>query len=195
MLELILASTSPARRALMDSLGLPYRAISPGVSEELPPDWEPADAVMQLAHRKALAVHRRHPEALVIGADQLAWFDGKTLGKPGDRAEARGQLQLLSGREHQILTGVSLVARDINKQAVEISRLTLYPIGAEELERYLDLEEWRGCAGGYRVESAGQALLARIEGDRTNVQGLPLVLLVRLLREAGVKFFPGSSPG
>jgi septum formation protein len=193
---LILASTSSARRALMDGLGLPYRAVPPEVDEQVPEGTPGLRAVELLAERKARAVLARHPEALVIGSDQLVLIDGEALGKPADRAAAREQLLRLSGRRHQIATGLCLVGRmgrgELFERCVEVAELELYPLESAELERYLDLEEWRGCAGGYRVEGAGQALFARIEGDRTGVQGLPMVRLVSLLRKAGLAFFVGA---
>jgi septum formation protein len=187
--RIVLASTSSARRALMDGLRLPYEAVSPEVDEDVAPGTSARDAVRILARRKAAAVRARHPDALVIGADQLATVDDKVLGKPVDRDAARAQLKLLSGRAHEIVTGVCVLGPKLDRETVEVSRLTLYPLSPEELERYLDLEEWRGCAGGYRVEEAGQALFSRLVGDRTNVQGLPLIAIVGLLREAGVTFF------
>lgn len=193
MSELILASTSSARRALMDGLSLPYRAVPPEVDEEVPPGTPGLQAVELLAERKARAVLARHPEALVIGSDQLVLVDGLALGKPPHREAARAQLQRLSGRRHQIATGLCVVGRGASgaffERCVEVAELELYPLEDAELERYLDREEWRGCAGGYRVEGAGQALFSRIEGDRTGVMGLPMVQLVSLLRRAGVSFF------
>src|SRR5262245_32376884 len=106
--ELILASTSPARRALMDALGVPYRAMASDVDETVPVGTRPEDAVVELAVRKAAAVARRLPEAWVLGADQLVVVDGEALGKPADRDAARAQLRRLSGREHHIATGVCL---------------------------------------------------------------------------------------
>ncbi len=190
MRHLILASTSSARRALMDGLGLPYQAEAPGVEEDVSPTLSAREAVQELAARKARAVHTRHPEAWVIGADQLVEVEGEVLGKPADRDAARRQLGKLLGHTHDICTGVCLVGPGGHvAQAMEVSRLTFYSVTAEELERYLDLGEWQGCAGSYRVEGAGQALLARLEGDRTNVQGLPMLTVVRMLREAGFSFF------
>jgi septum formation protein len=195
MSPLILASTSSARRALMDGLGLPYRAESPGVDEDVSPTLSAREAVQVLAARKARAVHARHPEAWVIGADQLVQVEGEVLAKPADRAAARRQLGKLLGHTHEICTGVCLVGPGGHiAEALEVSRLTFYPVGPEELERYLDLGEWEGCAGSYRVEGAGQALLARLEGDRTNVQGLPMLTVVRMLREAGFRFFEPRAP-
>jgi septum formation protein len=190
MSPLILASTSSARRALMDGLGLPYQAEAPGVDEEVSPTLSAREAVQVLAARKARAVHARHPEAWVLGADQLVEVAGEVLSKPADREDARRQLGKLLGNTHDICTGVCLLGPGGHvAEALEVSRLTFYPVTPEELERYLELGEWQGCAGSYRVEGAGQALLARLEGDRTNVQGLPMLTVVRMLREARFSFF------
>jgi septum formation protein len=174
----------------MSALGLPYDVEIPGVDEHVSPTLSAREAVRELAARKARAVHARHPDAWVLGADQLVEVEGETLAKPANRDAARKQLGKLLGRTHDICTGVCLMGPGgYMAEAVEVARLTFYPLSAEELERYLDLGEWQGCAGSYRVESAGQALLQRLEGDRTNVQGLPMMTVVRLLREAGFRFF------
>jgi septum formation protein len=186
---LVLASTSPARRALMDALGVRYRAEAPRVDEDYDPALAPKAAVALLAERKAREVSARFPEALVIGADQLAIADGRALGKPPDRAAARVQLRLLRDQPHEIATGLCLLGPGFFEAHVDVARLRFHPLSDEELERYLDTGEWQGCAGGYRVEAKGQALFAALDGDRTGVQGLPMLLLVRLLRKAGVKFF------
>ncbi|MHB8878142.1 MAG: Maf family protein [Myxococcaceae bacterium] len=189
-LPLILASTSPARRALMDALGLPYRAVPPEVDEDVPRGTPPRRMVALLAEKKARAVHARFPGSLVIGADQLAVIGKRALGKPRDRAEARRQLRLLRTHPHEITTGLCVVGDHFFARAVDVARIRFHRISDEELERYLDLEEWRGCAGGYRVEAAGQALFESLTGDRTGVQGLPLIRLTAMLRRAGVEFFP-----
>ncbi len=187
--ELILASTSPARRALLDGLGLPYRAVAPEVDEAVPEGTPPPHAVALLAERKARAVQERHPQALVVGADQLVALAGHALGKPPDAAAALKQLKALRGRTHEILTGVCLVGPGYLVTEVDAARLTVLPLTDEEAERYVATGEWQGCAGGYRVEGRGQAIFARLEGDRTSIQGLPMQRVVRLLREAGLKFF------
>ncbi|AGC43597.1 maf protein [Myxococcus stipitatus DSM 14675] len=190
MRDLILASTSSARRALMDGLGLPYRTQSPGVDEQVSSLHSAKEAVRELAERKARAVHARNPEAWVLGADQLVEVHGQTLTKPEDRSAARAQLTRLLGQTHDIHTGVCLMGPGGQLfEGLETARLTFHAVTPEELERYLDLNEWEGCCGSYRVEGAGQALLARLEGDRSNVQGLPMVMVVRLLRQAGFTFF------
>jgi septum formation protein len=196
MSELILASTSAFRRALMDGLGMPYRAVAPGVDEDVSPTLTAREAVRELALRKARAVHTRHPDAWVLGSDQLVEVQGHILAKPPDREAARRQLGMLLGHTHDICTGVCLLGPGGHvAQAVEVAHLTFFPVGPEELERYLDTNEWQGCAGSYRVEGAGQGLLARLDGDRTNVQGLPMLTVVRMLREAGFRFFgPRAGP-
>lgn len=184
-MQLFLASTSPARRALLDALGVPYSAEAPGVDEEVPPGTPVEDAVRMLALRKARAVAARHPGALVLGADQLAEVDGRVLGKPDSRQAARAQLGTLLGRTHRLLTAVALVGGGDEQLEVDVVTLRFHPLTAEELERYLDTGEWQGCAGGYRIEGRGQALFDAFEGDRTSVQGLPMLPVVRMLRARG----------
>jgi len=185
--RLLLASTSPARRALMDALGVPYQAEAPGVDEQVPPGTPVEQATAMLARRKAEAVARANPDALVLGADQLVELDGDALGKPPDEASALRQLQALSGRSHRIVTGVCLLgpAAGVDLREVDVVVMTLFPLPEEELRRYVATGEWRGCAGGYRVEGRGQALFQDIQGDRTSVQGLPMLRVVRMLRRAG----------
>jgi septum formation protein len=183
---LLLASTSPARHALLAALGLPFEAVAPGVEESVPPGTPVEAAVRLLAERKARAVAATRPGALVIGADQLGELDGRLLGKPVSRSEARGQLLALAGRTHRLLTAVCLAGGGREETVVEEARLTLWPLTEAEVESYLDTGEWEGCAGAYRVEGRGQALMSRIDGDRTCIQGLPMQAVVRLLRGRGV---------
>jgi MAF protein len=184
-MRLLLASTSPARRALLDGLGLSYTAEDPGVEEDLPADTPVEAAVRMLALRKARTVAARHPGAVVLGADQLAEVDGQALGKPGSRQAARTQLTSLLGRSHRLLTAVALVGGGDEQLELDVVTLRFHPVSPEELERYLDSGEWRGCAGGYRIEGRGQALVDALDGDRTSVQGLPMLPVVRMLRARG----------
>jgi septum formation protein len=190
--EIVLASTSPARRALMDALGLPYTAEAPGVDEVVPPGTPPQHAVALLAERKARAVYARKPRALIIGADQLASLHGSMLGKPADAKAARAQLASLRGRTHELFTGVCVIANGFVVTEVDTARLTVWPVSDEELDGYVATNEWEGCAGSYRIEGRGQALFERIDGDRTAIQGLPMQRVTRILREAGVTFFQGA---
>jgi septum formation protein len=183
---LLLASTSAARRALLDALGVAYVVAAPGVTEDVPSGTTPEEAVRMLALRKARAVAARRPEALVLGADQLAEVEGQVLGKPENREAARAQLRGLLGREHRLLTAVALVGGGQEALEVDLVTLRLFALGESELERYLDTGEWQGCAGGYRIEGRGQALVSELRGDRSSVQGLPMLRVVRMLRARGV---------
>jgi septum formation protein len=184
-MRLLLASTSPARRALLDALGISYAVEAPGVDEDVPAGTPVEEAVRMLALRKARAVAARHPGALVLGADQLAEVDGRALGKPRSREEARAQLGALLGRSHRLLTAVALVGGGDEQLELDVVTLRFHPLTPEELERYVDTGEWQGCAGGYRIEGRGQALVDVLEGDRTSVQGLPMLPVVRMLRARG----------
>lgn len=187
--ELLLASTSSARRALMDGLGLPYRAVPPEVDEVVAAGTPPHHAVALLAERKARAVYSRFPRSLIIGSDQLVAFQGQSLGKPPDAAAARAQLGSLRGKTHEICTGMCVVGPGFVVTEVDVARLSVLPLSEDELDGYVATGEWQGCAGGYRVEARGQAIFQRIEGDRAAIQGLPMQRLTRILREAGVAFF------
>lgn len=190
MHPLVLASTSPARRALLEQVGLPFVAESPGVEEHLDPAADPVAQARDLALRKALAVAARHPDAIVVGADQVLVLEGRALGKPRDEAEARAQLSAMSGATHALVTGVAVVGGGRIWQGDEATRLRVRALEPEEIEAYLSTGEWRGCAGGYRVEGRGLALFESIEGDWTNVLGLPMPLLLGELRRRGVPLFP-----
>jgi septum formation protein len=187
--ELLLASTSPARQVLLTTLGVPFRAVAPQVDEEVDESTPVRHAVALLAERKARAVFNRDSHALVIGADQLVSLDGRALGKPPDAAAARAQLSSLRGRTHEIITGLCVVGPAFVVTEVDVARLTVLPLTDDEVERYVATGEWKGCAGAYRVEARGQAIFARIDGDRTSIQGLPMQRVVRVLREAGVSVF------
>lgn len=187
--ELILASTSSARRALMSSLGLPFNAVAPKVDEHVPSSVSVEQTVLQLAEKKARAVLERFPNALVIGSDQLVSLDGRALGKPADATAARAQLSSLRGRSHDILTAVCVVSRGFFALEVDVAKLSVWMLSDAELDAYVTTNEWEGCAGGYRIEARGQGLFERIEGDRTSIQGLPMLRLTRMLRGAGVNLF------
>jgi septum formation protein len=189
MPELILASTSPARRALMDALGLPYRALAPDYAEDPSLSRDPVELARALARGKAAAVSRLYPGAWVLGADQVCAFEGEIWGKPRDAADAREKLERLSGKTHRLITGVALLGPNLDRVEHDVVELEMYPLTRAEVTGYLATREWEGCAGGYRVEERGQALFARIAGDLTSVRGLPMLRVVRLLREAGMAFF------
>ncbi|MFO0595148.1 MAG: Maf family protein [Myxococcaceae bacterium] len=184
--ELVLASTSPARRALLDGLGLPYVVVAPEVDEVVAPGTPASHAVAILAERKARAVYAKKPRGLIIGSDQLASMAGQVLGKPPDARAAKAQLTSMVGKTHELFTGLCVIANGFLVTEVDVARLTMFPIDDRELEGYVATGEWQGCAGSYRIEGRGQSLFSRIEGDRAAIRGLPMQRLVRILREAGV---------
>jgi septum formation protein len=173
----------------MRGLGVPFRVVAPEVDEYVSADTPPMHAVAILAEKKARAVFARNPTALVIGADQLVSFNGQAIGKAPDEATARRQLRSLRGKTHEILTGLCVVGPDFLATEVDSARLTVLPLSDVEVDAYLATGEWKGCAGGYRIEGVGQTIFSRIDGDRSSIQGLPMQRVVHSLREAGIRFF------
>ncbi|RPE81255.1 Maf family protein [Vulcaniibacterium tengchongense] len=187
MSPLILASTSPYRRELLARLRLPFTTVRPDADETPRPGETPLELARRLARTKAAAVAADYPEAWVIGSDQVAEFDGRPIGKPGDRARAIAQLRAMAGRSARFHTGLCLLRHDGPAlQALDTTEVRFRALGAEEIERYVDAEQPFDCAGGFKAEGLGIALFEAIESrDPTALIGLPLIATARLLREAG----------
>ncbi len=185
--RLILASTSPYRRALLERLGLPFEVVAPGVDER-PRDGEaPRDLVRRLAAAKAAAVPG---PGLVIGSDQVAALDGEVLGKPGTHEHAVAQLRHLSGRRVEFLTAVTVCESESGRQETElaVTRVAFRVLDDATIENYLAREPAYDCAGGFKSEGLGITLVESIEDDDpTALVGLPLIALCRLLRSFGVE--------
>lgn len=181
---IVLASTSPFRAQLLTQAGVAFTAVSPCVDEVATAGLSPKALALDFARQKALAVSARHPESLVLGADQTLEFEGTLLRKPKDRDDARQSLRLLSGQTHALHSAICLCRQHPRafKTAVATVRLRVRRLSEREIEAYLDTDEWRGCAGGYRVESRGLALFESIRGDYHAIIGLPMLRLLRLLR-------------
>ncbi len=187
-MQLILASTSPYRRALLERLGVPFATEAPGVDEdEVKRRAEsPLAAVTELARRKARAVAERFPDAVVVGGDQTAAVDGELLDKPGSEAAAKAQLRRLAGRTHELLTAVAIARGDELREFVDLTTLHMRELDDAEIARYVSAERPLDCAGSYKVEGLGVALFDRIDGsDHTAIQGLPLLRLCQELRRLG----------
>jgi len=177
--RLVLASASPQRRAILAEFGIPFEVCPAGVEEETV--GAPADVVVRNALRKARAARAEvGPDRLVLGADTEVFLDGRVFGKPADEPEARRFLEALSGRTHEVLSGVALLDAESERTGVERTAVTFRPLGPDAIDRYLATGEWRGRAGGYAVQGHGEALVASIEGDYWNVVGLPVSLLFEL---------------
>ncbi len=187
MPALILASTSPYRRELLNRLGLPFDVARPETDESPLPGESPEALAVRLSAAKAQAVASRHPEAWVIGSDQVAEFDGRPLGKPGGREPAIAQLASMSGRSVRFRTGLCLArAGHAPLQALDTTTVRFRTLTPREIERYVDVERPFDCAGSFKSEGLGIALFDAIESqDPTALIGLPLIATARLLREAG----------
>jgi septum formation protein len=186
---LILASTSPHRRALLQRLGLPFTVEAPGVDETARPDEPPQVLVLRLAEAKAAAVAQRHPQALVIGSDQVACIDHQVMGKPGNRATALAQLERASGRTLVFHTGLCLLNAITGRTQtlVEPFHVHFRRLSRRRIESYLDREQPYDCAGSFKSEGLGIALFARLEGDDPSALiGLPLIRLITLLESEGL---------
>lgn len=186
---LILASTSPYRRELLHRLGLPFAVASPQTDESRWPGESPEAMALRLSEAKARAVASAHPDALIIGSDQVATVDGLIYGKPGSHERAVDQLRVLSGKTVNFYTGLCLY--NTRTGVVEVcgvpTLVTFRNLTDEEIERYLRREPAYDCAGSARSEGLGIGLLSRIAGDDPNaLVGLPLIALCALLRRQGV---------
>ena len=194
---LVLASTSPFRRELLSKLRLPFATAAPDIDESPLPDEEPESLVKRLSLEKAKAVAPDHPQALIIGSDQVACVDNQVLGKPGSHDKAMQQLKLTSGKTVTFLTGLTLYdAASGNSQTLcEPFRAHLRELTEQQIENYLQREQPYNCAGSFKSESLGIALFSKLEGEDPNaLVGLPLIRLIDLLKQFGVDVlsFPAS---
>lgn len=190
MKTLILASSSPYRRQLLGRLQLPFTAVSPAIDETPEPGEAPAALALRLATAKARTLAESHPEALIIGSDQVASREGAIIGKPGGHAEAHRQLADASGATQVFYTGLCLFnsATGEAHQQLETFSVTFRTLNHGLIEDYLRAEEPYDCAGSFKCEGLGIALFEKMEGaDTTSLMGLPLLALCRLLRLEGVE--------
>ena len=186
---LILGSTSRYRGELLHRLRMPFEVVAPQVDETALTGEQPAELALRLALAKARAVARNHPQAAVIGSDQVADLDGQAIGKPGTHERALDQLRAMSGRTVIFQTAVAVVRRDNGFEASALVPVTVRfrRLGEAEIERYLRLEQPYDCAGSAKSETLGIALLDAIESDDpTALVGLPLIKTCALLRQAGL---------
>lgn len=188
-MQLVLASTSRHRRALLERLGIPFLVADPGVPEERLPGENPERMAWRLAEAKAGAVAARFRDALIIGCDQVAVNQGKVFGKPGSHENALRQLRALSGGEAVFHTAVCVhnTASAVTRTRAVACKVTFRKLDDESIRRYLERERPYDCAGGAKSEGLGIALIRKLEGDDPNALiGLPLIALVDLLHEQGL---------
>jgi len=188
--QLILASTSAYRRQLLERLHLPFMCVSPAVDEAALPQERPEQMALRLALAKAQAVARQHPQAVVIGSDQVADLQGEALGKPGTHERAVAQLQRMRGQTVIFQTAVSVVCLANGFAQTELAQVKVLfrTLTEAQIEAYLQAERPYDCAGSAKSEGLGIALLARIDNDDpTALIGLPLIRTCHLLTAAGIK--------
>jgi septum formation protein len=176
---LVLASTSPQRRAILEQLRIPFEVVAPTYVEHDPPDADPVSLVRDHAAGKARSVHR--DERVTLGVDTTVHLAGRVYGKPADADDAARMLRELSGRTHTVLSGVCLLGPDFTAVEHVTTEVTFRTLATLDLEAYLASGEWGGRAGAYAIQGLGGRLVERIDGDYLNVVGLPGAVLVELL--------------
>lgn len=186
---IVLASTSAFRRALLERLGLRFMTAAPDADETRRPGEPPEALVLRLAEAKARAVAADHPDALIVGSDQVACIDGAVLGKPGGRERAIAQLSQASGKPVTFYTGLCLLNTETGQVQTrcEPFRVHFRRLSPERIAGYVDRERPFDCAGSFKSEGLGIALFERLEGDDpTALIGLPLIRLIGMLEAEGV---------
>lgn len=189
MTQLILASSSPFRKTILDKLNLSYRAVSPDINETRLASETPHDYVARLARQKAEALQARFPDALIIGSDQTAIINGETIGKSGDYTTAFQQLSDASGQKITFLTGLSLLNSRTGECQTEVVPFHVHfrNLSPSMIDNYLNAEQPYNCAGSFKSEGLGIALFEKLEGDDPNTLiGLPLIRLIKMLESQGL---------
>jgi septum formation protein len=193
MRTLVLASTSPARAELLACTGVPF-TVSPSQCDEETCASNPVEHVRILALRKAREVARGHPDAVVVGADTVIDLDGEILGKPESDLHAERMLMRLSGRYHRLVTGLAIVdsANDAEYVGMEATLVHLRELTPSQIRAYVASGEPSGKSGSYEIRGRGATLIDRIEGDFSNVVGLPMAHLARELEPFGIDLLQSS---
>lgn len=179
MKKIILASASPRRKELLETAGIEFEICVTDVDESVPEGTAPADAAKMTAAKKALATAQSHKDDIVIGADTIVVAGGKILGKPKNRADAAAMLAMLSGAEHEVITGVCIACGESVNSFAQVSKVRFYELTADEIEAYVATGECDDKAGAYGIQGKGCTLVEKIEGDYFNIVGLPVARVVR----------------
>ena len=183
--RLMLASTSPQRRAILEQLAIPFELVAPDYIEDDPPDADPAELVRRHAEGKARSVHAEG--RITLGVDTTVVLDGRIYGKASDTEHAARMLDELCGRTHTVVSGLCLLGAGDDVIAHELTAVTFRLLSAETVGMYVASGEWEGRAGAYAIQGLGGRLVERIEGDYLNVVGLPGSLLVSILERKAPK--------
>ena len=179
-MQLILASASPRRKALLSLFGIPFTVRAADIDETMDPEKLPFDEVARVSRSKALAVSRGE-EDIVIAADTIVVCQGKVLGKPHSEDEAASMLRLLSGRDHQVMTGCTILYGDRAETFTEVTSLHFRPLSEKEIQKYVQSGEPMDKAGAYGIQGGAALFCEKLEGDYYNVMGLPVCRLYETL--------------
>jgi septum formation protein len=182
-MRLVLASASPRRADLLRAAGFDFEVLPVGIDEQLAPGELPEQAVARLAAAKAEAALAKRPGRLVLGADTIVVIDQNALGKPVDQEDAKRMLRLLSGQPHRVLTGICLLSSRRRSAHVESTLVELAPLSAAEIDWYVGTGEPEDKAGAYAIQGLASRFIREIRGSYSNVMGLPIGTLYRLLKE------------
>ena len=191
-MRIILASGSPRRRALLHDLGLTFEVYKPDADESHSPDENPEHLCARLSRLKAESGSRKFPDALVIAADTIVVIDGRILGKPVNHEDAVRMLTTLQGREHEVLTGLSVCMNGRVLTHVEHTRVKFRALSDAEIRAYVSTGECDDKAGAYAVQGRGSLLVEGLQGDYFNVVGLPVCRLGMMLHEFGINILAGT---
>ena len=184
-MQLILASASPRRKALLSLFGIPFTVRAADIDETMDPEKPPFNEVARVSRSKALAVSRGE-EDVVIAADTIVVCQGKVLGKPHSEAEAAEMLRALSGRSHRVLTGVTVMGSEGTMTHCEETEVYFRPLTEEEIQWYVGTGEPMDKAGAYGIQGYAAMFIEKIHGDYYNVMGLPVCRVGLMLRQAGI---------
>jgi septum formation protein len=187
-LRVILASQSPRRRELLTLVGIAHEVQPADIDEMYLPGEVPTAHAERLARGKCAVIAERAPDALVIGSDTIVVVDGDVLGKPTSESDAAHMLRRLSGRSHIVVTAVAVAWRGETRSAVEEVNVTFHSLSDDDIAAYIATREPMDKAGAYGIQGYGATIVERVDGDYFAVMGLPLQLLVRVLRELGIRY-------
>jgi nucleoside triphosphate pyrophosphatase len=187
-IKLILASTSPRRREILELLKIPFEVRPPKFVETSDGKLSPEEEALLFAREKALSLKKEFPNSLIIGCDTIVEIDGKKLGKPRDEKEARAMLQTLSGRIHRVLTGLVVVDSQSGEfqETLNVAQVAMRSLSKQEIAEYIASGEPMDKAGAYAVQGIGRKLIDHFEGDYFTVVGLPLRTVAQILSKFGV---------
>jgi septum formation protein len=186
--RVVLASSSPRRHQLLNLIGIDHEVNPANIDETMRPREAPRRHAERLAREKASIVAVRDPDLITIGADTVVVINRKVLGKPADTADAARMLGMLSGREHTVITAVAVARGRKLRSAIEEVKVKFRRLREDEIEAYIATGEPMDKAGAYGIQGFGATIVERIEGDYFAVMGLPLVRLVGLMRDVGVRY-------